>query len=175
MKNTLFLGIIFSTIIGLSCSFTGPKAANTAIAPKIKWYTIQEAEALNKKEPRKMVIDVYTDWCGWCKKMDASTFQDTNVAKTINKYYYAVKFNAEDKAAINFNGKDFTFKPENRSHELAIALLNGQMSYPSIAYLDETLNMITVVPGFRNAPEMDKILRFLGTDAYKSSKFEDFK
>ena len=40
---------------------------------KIKWISIEEAEKLNKENPKKIMIDVYTDWCGWCKKMDKDT------------------------------------------------------------------------------------------------------
>ena len=62
---------------------------------KIKWLTIEQAYALNQKEPRKMVIDVYTDWCGWCKVMDRETFSKPAIAEFVNKNYYAVKLNAE--------------------------------------------------------------------------------
>jgi thiol:disulfide interchange protein len=46
---------------------------------KIKWHTLPEAIELNKKEPRKFMIDVYTDWCGWCKRMDATTFSNDTI------------------------------------------------------------------------------------------------
>ena len=62
---------------------------------KVKWYTFEEAVELNKAEQRKIFIDVYTDWCGWCKKMDATTFNSPEIAKILNEEYYAVKFDAE--------------------------------------------------------------------------------
>ena len=81
---------------------------------KINWMTIEEAEAANKKEPRKLVIDVYTDWCGWCKKMDKDTFQNEKIAKYVNENYYAVKFNAEQKDSIVFLGQTFKFVAQGK-------------------------------------------------------------
>jgi thiol:disulfide interchange protein len=46
----------------------------------INWLSLEEASSLYESNPKPMFIDVYTDWCGWCKKMDASTFQDINLA-----------------------------------------------------------------------------------------------
>jgi uncharacterized protein YyaL (SSP411 family) len=54
----------------------------------VKWYTLEQAIALNKKEPRKIMIDVYTDWCGWCKKMDITTFNNNVIADYLNSKYY---------------------------------------------------------------------------------------
>ena len=98
MKKIILLLSIFS--LGL---------LNTVIAQEgaVKWYTFEEAVALNKKEPRKIFIDVYTDWCGWCKKMDETTFSKPEIAKILNKDYYAVKFDAESLDTINFAGTRF--------------------------------------------------------------------
>ena len=79
-----------------------PKAAD-----QIKWYTIEEAYKLNKLSPKPFFVDVYTDWCGWCKRMDATTFQDPSVAAYLNSYYYPVKFDAESKDTVQFLEKTF--------------------------------------------------------------------
>ena len=67
----------------------------TTTAQEIQWMTWDQAIAKNNENPRKIMIDVYTDWCGWCKRMDKSTFVDTAVVNYVNKHFYAVKFNAE--------------------------------------------------------------------------------
>ncbi|HTB31563.1 MAG TPA: DUF255 domain-containing protein, partial [Bacteroidia bacterium] len=46
---------------------------------EIHWVNFDEAVKLNEKHPRKILIDVYTQWCGWCKKMDASTYTDPDI------------------------------------------------------------------------------------------------
>ena len=74
----------------------------------INWLSLQEADSLYQINPRPMFIDVYTDWCGWCKRMDATTFQDQNIANYLNANFYAVKLDAETKDSINFKGKQYT-------------------------------------------------------------------
>lgn len=140
----------------------------------INWISIQEAEKLNKKQPRKIVIDVYTDWCGWCKKMDKSTFSDEKVAKYVNKHFYAVKLDAETKEEIILNGKTYRFKPEWGVNEIAAELLQGKLGYPSTVYLDENFNMLAPVMGFYDVKKFDNLLRYYGENHYKKTSFEDF-
>ena len=142
----------------------------------VKWYSLEEALELNKKEQKKIFIDVYTDWCGWCKKMDAATFSNPAIAQILNTEYYAVKFNAETRDTISFGGKQFINEgPNGRSpHQLAIALLQGRMSYPSVAYLNEESQLLTAVPGYMTAEGIEPILMFFADDAYKNQSFEDY-
>lgn len=142
----------------------------------VKWYTFEEAVELNKKEQRKIFIDVYTDWCGWCKKMDATTFSNPEIAKILNEEYYAVKFDAETTDTITFAGREF-INEGNRSrspHQLAIALLQGKMSYPSVAYLNEQNQLLTSVPGYYTPDKLEPILMFFAEDAFKTQSFEEY-
>ena len=144
----------------------------------IQWHSMQEALVLNAKLPRKFIIDVYTDWCGWCKVMDKSTFTDTSVAHLINKYYYAVKFNAEGNDTIVMQGNTFVNTNAGKrggTHPLAQSLLNGKMSYPTTVYLDENLAMLSPVAGYLKPEDINPILKYFGTMAYKTKSFEDFK
>lgn len=143
----------------------------------VKWYTIEEAMKLNEKTPKKIFIDVYTDWCGWCKTMDKNTFNNPVIAEYLNKFFYPVKLNAEQKEDITYKGTIYKNKgTEPRSpHDFAAALLSGKMSYPSVAYLDGENNLLTAVPGYYPPEEMEPILVFFGEDHYKTTKWEDFK
>ncbi len=142
----------------------------------VKWHSIEEAFELVKKEPRKIMIDVYTDWCSWCKVMDNQTFSHPVIADYINANFYAVKFNAEQKTDVVLNGQ--TYKYVNNGtrgyNQLAASLLNGQLGYPSVVFLDEKTNMIYPMQGFVKAQPFDQILKFIGGDAYKTTKWEDF-
>ena len=71
---------------------------------KVNWVSIEEAQILMKKEPMKIFIDFYTDWCGWCKRMDAQTFANPIIAAYLNKHFYAVKIDAEQSEPITFKG-----------------------------------------------------------------------
>ena len=148
----------------------------TTSEESIKWYTWEEAHELSKTAPKKVFIDLYTDWCGWCKKMDASTFQDPEVIKYLNENFYAVKFNAEQKEAIVFGDKTFEFTASGRRgyHQLAFALLDGRMGYPAFVMLDETFARILISPGYKKAPQLMKELSFAREEAYKAMSFDDF-
>jgi thioredoxin-related protein len=153
-------------------------AKSVAKQPKeIKWLSFQQAQELQKTNPKKIFVDVYTDWCGWCKRMDASTFQSPEIVDYVNQYYYAVKFNAEQKEPIEWNGK--TYKNSgggNRStHELAIFLLNNRLGYPTTVFLGEDLNLIQPLPGFMEAEKLEPILHYFGTDNHKKMPWDAFE
>ncbi|MFM7216959.1 MAG: thioredoxin family protein [Bacteroidota bacterium] len=141
---------------------------------EIHWMTWQEAMMARKDQPRKIFIDMYTHWCGWCKKMDASTFHDSVVAANISKHFYAVKFDAETRDSLDYRGDRFGYRPDFKVNELAAVLLNGQMSYPTVVYLDEELNLITPVPGYMTAEQILPILTFFGEDIYKNKTWEEY-
>ncbi len=145
---------------------------------KIKWYSFEEAAELNKTNPKKLFVDVYTDWCGWCKKMDATTFSNPVIIKYMNDNYYPVKFNAESVEPVTFNDHEFVNNdPDGRrsSHELAKTLLSGKMSYPSYVFLNEKNELITVVSGYLAAIKLEPILHYFGENAHLSKEWPVFQ
>ena len=112
--NRIILCIVIAGIVFPSLSFS----------QEINWLTFEQAVEKNKTEPKKMFIDVYTHWCGWCKVMDRTTFKDSAVISYLNKNFHAVKLDAETKDTIRFQGHDFVFRPENKANDIAISLLN---------------------------------------------------
>ncbi|UTW64609.1 DUF255 domain-containing protein [bacterium SCSIO 12741] len=137
----------------------------------IKWMTIQEAEAAVKVEPKKIFIDLYTDWCGWCKRMDATTFKDPAVIEYMHRNYYSVKFDAESPDTLIFN--NYTFynlaQPGQRktTHLFAYSLLDGKTTYPSYAILDENLNRINVFAGYQKTTPFLATIMYFGTNQYQ--------
>jgi thioredoxin-related protein len=143
---------------------------------KIKWYSIEEAEKLIKDNPRPVFIDTYTEWCGWCKKLDKETFSDPVVAEILNTKFYPVKFNAEGKENISFQGRTFINDGKSgNTHQFAVALLRGQLSYPTVVFLNEKGQLLTPVPGFRSAKDMEQLLSFFAEKAYEKQNFQDFQ
>lgn len=155
--------------------FLSLNLVQSQLAP-LKWYSIEEAEKLNSMVPKKMIIDVYTDWCGWCKKMDKETFSHPMIIQYMNEFFYPVKLNAEYTQPILFGGKTFVNKNigQRSSHELAQALLNGQMSYPSIAFITERLELLGAVPGYKDPKGLESWLVFVKEEKYKTQKFDEF-
>lgn len=142
---------------------------------KINWLTIQEAVKLQEENPKTILIDMYTDWCGWCKKMDAETFDNPNIANYINTYYYPVKFDAEGKDTIVFRGQTYTSQnlSQRSTHQLANFLMNGRMSYPTIVYIDYEFN-INPVPGFMNSSTIEPLLIYFSERINKNADYSHF-
>ncbi len=140
---------------------------------KIEWLSFEEAVERNKKEPRKIFIDVYTHWCGWCKKMDATTFRNPVIVDYINTHYRAVKLNAEMKNSVTFGGKTYINpnpKSRNSTHQLAAALLRNKISFPTVVILNEKFQMLTTVPGFKKAKAMEPIIKWFGSNDFQTQK-----
>ncbi|KAA3642584.1 MAG: DUF255 domain-containing protein [Bacteroidetes bacterium] len=145
---------------------------------EIKWLSFEEAIKKNETEPKKFLIDVWTTWCGWCKKMDATTFQDPKIIELINKNFHPVKLNAERKDSVFIGGQLFINEnPTARrsAHQLAISLLNGKMTYPSIVYLDEQVNMLQPIAGYQDPKSIEPILLFFGEDIYKTTDWATYQ
>jgi thioredoxin-related protein len=140
---------------------------------QIQWISIEQAYAKSKKEPRKILIDIYTDWCGWCKVMDRETYADKKVVDYINEKYYAVKFNAEQKEEVKFGGNRYVSK--GRVHELALALTNNKASYPTTVFLESNFDMIQPLPGYFKAKEFHEVVTYFGEDFNKKEAFDQYK
>ncbi|MBI1289232.1 MAG: DUF255 domain-containing protein [Flavobacteriales bacterium] len=171
-----FKTLFILTLITVSTALSAWKPAETEPSDKINWVSLEEADKLRQQVPRKILIDVYTDWCGWCKRMDATTFSDPELVKYVNENYYAVKLDAEQKEPITIGGKTYEYIANGRRgyNEVASELLQGKMSYPTIVFLDEHMNMIQPLPGYRDAKEMQPILEYLATEAYKQTPWEEW-
>ena len=152
---------------------TTPKATNvakentTAEGEGVKWMTVDEAQAANKKNPKKIFMDVYTPWCGPCKMLDRMTFNQPEVIKYMNENFYSVKFNAESADPVTFNGKQFAnpgYKadiPKNRRnspHQFSQAL--GVRGYPCMIIFDQNLNKAGQTMGFK---DKTKLMAFFNT------------
>ena len=143
---------------------------------EIKWYTLTEAIELNKTEPRNFIVDVYTNWCGWCKRMDAQTFSNEVIADFVNENYYAVKFNAEQREPIEMGDKTYNFVSNGSRgyHEMDVVLTKGRLSYPTIVYLDDELRHLDVVPGYKDAQQLEVYLAYFHEGADKKTTLDKY-
>ena len=159
----------------LICSFS-LMSSTSPNGGGIKWLSWQEAVDLNKESPKKIFVDVYTEWCGWCKRMDKTTFQDPDVVKYMNENFYAVKLDAEMRELITFNNQEFKYVESGGRgvHTLAYSLLEGKMSYPSFVTLNEEFNRIAISPGYKKPDQLLKELKFAADELYKSQSWNDY-
>jgi len=162
---------------GVTAKGISPRTPTRTQVVSVNWITWEEAIELSKKEKKKILVDVFTYWCGWCKKMDAETFTNPFLAKYLNENFYLVKFDAESKEPIEYKGKEFRYVRSTKSghHELAEEFLRGHLSFPSIVFLDESMDMIQPIPGFRNAEELLMISSYFGSGKYKETPWSVFQ
>lgn len=147
-------------------------------AQEVTWLTWNEAASLAEtdKNPKKIFVDVYTDWCGWCKKMDKDTFQNADVAAYMEEKFYMVKLDGEGKEPIEFKGKTYNFVPQGRKgyHEFAAALMQGKLSYPTTIFLDEKMNMLSPVPGYQKPTPFLNIAKYFGDNIYLEKDWKTY-
>ncbi len=162
-------GILSCVLLGSSQSAAGDqRAAQT----KIKWLDFEQAAVLNRTEPKKIFVDVYTSWCSWCKVMDKETFTDPLIIEYINRKYHPVKFDGEEKGSVSFRGK--VYESKGGFHELAAFLLQEKMIYPTYVILDEDFNILEPIRGFKKAPQLDAILKYYAEDHYVKTDYDSF-
>lgn len=182
MKRNILL--LFTVLVAMSVN-----------AQSIKWLTFEEAVKLNKTAPKKIFIDLYTDWCGWCKVMDRTTFADTVIAKYMTDNFYAVKFNAEGKDPVKFYGpvmKYDSLKKEkvvvndtivfkydatagrNGTHGLAMALTDGRLSYPTFIILDTNFQRLDIIAGYQQAPVFETQINYYGSGSNVTMPYDQF-
>ena len=148
---------------------------------EINWLSFEKAIEAQKKSPKNIIMDVYTNWCGPCKLMEKNTFQNEFIADFINKNYYAVKFNGEGNEVVNFMGRKFEntrydksrSQTRNSSHQLTQFL--GINAYPTTLFFDEKMNLITPIRGYLIPKQLEIYLELFKNDEYKSiNSQEDF-
>ena len=180
MIKKIFFALGIAIIIVVAQSFiTKLTASSDETGGPVKWYTFEEAVTLQKKNPKPIMVDIYTSWCGPCKMMTANTFGNEIIAKYLNEHYYPVKFNAETRDSVKFNGFVFANKnPEGTQrpvHDFAISILEGKLSYPSIVFLNEEIKKIHTVVGYYKADQFEPVMKYFGSGKYKDIPWEDYQ
>ena len=158
---SIFVFVLTLQVFGADALIFGHRLGQVQInksasQASIEWLDLETAADRNKEEKKFFFIDIYTDWCGWCKKMDQSTFKDSAVVEYMNQHFYAVKMNAESKAPIAY--KEVLYESKMYSgkayNELAVNLLSGKMSFPSFVVLSKKEEKLGTIVGYQKPTEL---------------------
>jgi len=141
---------------------------------KINWISFEQLQAEYKKNPKPILIDLYTNWCGWCKEMDRTTYKNDKVAAYINENYYAVKYNAESKADVIFNDKTYHYNEQYKTNDLAMFLSFGELSYPNTIFLSSLNARPAPLAGYLKPKEIEAPLKYFSERKSEQQTFVDF-
>jgi thioredoxin-related protein len=181
--QTLKMSLLFCWVVVFSCAEEPAVKAGKehwmqkeggATTEKLKWMSLDDAAAGLEKEKRPVLIDLYTDWCSWCKVMDKKTYGNSNVSGYVQQKFYPVKFDAEGRKSITWNGKTYDFNARQKTHDFAIYLTNGQLSYPTTVFIPAD-GEPQAIPGFLNPGEFELLVKYFGEGKYGKVPFDEYQ
>lgn len=141
----------------------------------VQWISLPQLQERMARQPKPVLVDLYTDWCGWCKVMDKKTYARTEVAQYINTHFYAVKINAESREAMTWQGKTYQFNGQAGIHNLAIQLTRGQLSFPHTIFVVPGEPQPQAIPGYLEVPDMELLLKYFGEGRYGKEDFSAYQ
>ena len=168
--QTFKLVLLFGWVLVFSCG----QRPVVEIANKTQWLTLtQVAEGLQKQK-KPVLIDLYTDWCGWCKVMDKKTYTNKNVAAYLQDKFYAAKVDAETRSAITWQGKSYTYNDGYKTNNFAIYLTGGQLSYPTTVIIPVD-GEPQAIPGYLTPPELELLVKYFGEGHFGKKDFGEYQ
>jgi thioredoxin-related protein len=141
---------------------------------KLQWLSLTEAEAMLRKEKRPVLIDLYTDWCSWCKVMDKKTYTHEGLVKYVQEKFYPVKVDAESREKLKWMGREYAYNNNYRVNTYALYLTNGQLQFPTTVILPADGSAPQAIPGYLKPGEMEIILKYFGEGKYGVTPFNEF-
>lgn len=162
-------------IFSLACVFLFCSAkVKPTEKQKINWLTIEEVAVKMKSDPKPILMDIYTNWCYWCKVMDKKTYNNKEVISYINQHFYAVKLNAETKQPVLWNNTTYEYDEGNKVNDFALFATQGQLAFPNTVIFPQTEKIPAAIPGFMEPKEMEIILKYFGEGYYKTQNFNEY-
>jgi thioredoxin-related protein len=142
----------------------------------VKFRTLSEIEKLQKKNPKKILVNVFASFCNSCKVQNATTLKDTSISNYINKHFYVINFDAESNDTIYFRGEK-CFKNAQTGYPLntfALRATNNRLQFPTIAVLDEKQNTLDALNVFLSPKALLPILKYYAEDKFKTTNWSDY-
>lgn len=142
-----------------------PAAAEGEV--RLQWNELEPALAEAKKSGKPILVDVYTDWCGWCKRMDKTTYGNAEVRDYVARSFVPVRLNAEDdKSRATYDGKSRTYRQFADGFQVS--------GYPTTLFLASDGTLITLLPGYAKPAPFLNVLRYVGEGHYRTRSWDAY-
>jgi Thioredoxin-related protein len=142
------------------------QSQSTVKKSELTWNSFETGMKKAQTSKKKILIDVYTDWCSWCTKMDKEVYTDPKVREYLSKNFVIVKLNAEGNETVHFKGQ--AFSPAELAAEF------GVTGYPATLFLKDDSDPITLLPGYMEAPMFLHVLSFIAENHYEKKQFDEY-
>lgn len=116
---------------------------------------------------KKVLIDVYAEWCPYCEKMHTEVYTKSDIIDAVNEHFYLVKINIESENEVNYLG--------NRMAESEFAKMLKSSSLPTTYFMNGDGELLGMQPGVLPADVFEDLLNFVGSDAFESLSFEQYR
>lgn len=140
---------------------------------KMQWQNVEQTSQQYQIEKKPIIIDLYTDWCHYCKVMDETIYANDSVSNYIAQHFYASKLNAEDKKDLVWMGKKYKYVAKYKVHELAILLTKGSLVYPTTIIIPPTGEPL-IIGGAQPINEIESYLKYYGSGSYQTKTYAEF-
>lgn len=161
--------VVFAILVSSQLQNVKPESKQ-----KIQWISIEDAAVKAKSYPKPIIIDLYANWCYWCKVMDKKTYNNSKVVEYINDHFYPVKLDAESKETVQWRDQQFDFNKQVNLNDFTLYVTNGDLSFPTTVIYPSPSEAPATVPGFMSPDEIEPILKYFGEGNYKKQTFQEF-
>lgn len=141
---------------------------------KLEWLNMNELNEKEKLQSKPVILDLYTNWCYWCKVMDKKTYSNSKVISYINEHFYAVKFDAESKEKVQWANREYNFNETYKVNDFTMYVTSDQPGFPSTVIFADDQSQPVSLQGFLEPKELEPILKYFGEGANKTQSFNDF-
>lgn len=186
MRNSTLRSMLLAGLLAWSPVWADEPAAVTPVMPpEVEWYAFDDGVTAAKSEGKHIMVDVYTDWCGWCKKLERETYADYAVRSILKESYVSVKLKGDSGKKLRVKGQSAQYGTQTllqfvSTDEPSISeqnLTRGVLriaGFPTILFLSPDGRMITKLPGFHDARSFVNIINFIKDDMYEVMSYNDY-